>query len=58
VRTQMLSWAVYLIVCMGVPFVWGLVIHWVFSQVHERRRAAAPPRAREEAGRAVLDYHI
>jgi hypothetical protein len=58
VRTQMLSWAVYLIVCMGVPFVWGLLIHWVFSQVLERRRVVTPPQVREEAGRAVLDYHI
>ena len=53
----MLSWAVYLLLCVGVPFVWGIVIHWIFSQVLERR-AGVLTRSREEAGRAVLDYHI
>ena len=57
-RTQMLSWAVYLIVCLGVPFVWGLVIHWFFSQVLERRVVARPRARREERSTTVLDYHI
>jgi hypothetical protein len=53
-----MGWWKYLSVCVVVPFVWGLVVHWIFSRLPERRRSVSPPGPHGASVPAVWDYHI
>lgn len=56
--------ATYVVLCLFVPLLWGIVATRLFDWWQARRRSAAPPATQTEAGLAerraeALDmYHI
>ncbi len=49
----------YLLLCLLVPALWGLLVAWVYDLVDARRRAAAPPQGRPDGeDEQVPMYHI
>jgi hypothetical protein len=55
----------YVAACLVVPFLWGVLIHWVFrkfepkADASEEARAESPARASgRERVAGLWDYHI
>jgi hypothetical protein len=56
---------IYVAACLLVPFIWGVLVYWVFQQIEriaarrqEGKPGATPLPARRERSRSMWDYEI
>lgn len=52
------AWLGYIGACIVLPFLWGVVVHWIFSRLPDRPAPGRTAERTEESALAAWDYHI